>query len=154
MMQLSDVFRNLGEDRFSQLLRGISLGKLRTFQLYERIKVRLHLGKLNGESLKKCVPRLWERLGEQDEALATDLSQAILISHMDLIVAVLNFLGIPHEDGFFAKDLDASPYLTEGWTGRVFEHFKDQYPEPVLLFYINHLALEMGKAQEPFAPAA
>jgi hypothetical protein len=154
MMQLSDVFRNLGEDRFSQLLRGISLGKLRTFQLYERVKVRCHLGKLNAESLKKCAPRLWERLGAGDQELATDLSQAVLISHMDLIVAVLNFLGIPHEEGFFAKDLDAAPYLTEGWPARVFENFKDKFPEAVLLFYINHLSHEMGKAEEPFAPAA
>ena len=33
--------------------------------------------------------------------------------------AVLDFLGIPNEDGFFAKDLDAPKYLTEGWQQRV-----------------------------------
>lgn len=153
-MQLSDVFRNLGEDQFAQLVRGISLGKLKTYQLFERVKLRFHLGKLNSESLRKCAPRLWERLGDHDDELATDLSQAVLVSHLDLIVAVLNFLGIPHEDGFFSKDLDASPYLTEGWPERVFEKFRGEYPEPLLLFYINHLGLEMGKAEQPFAPAA
>jgi hypothetical protein len=67
---------------------------------------------------------------------------------------VLNFLGIPHEDGFFAKDVDAAPYLTEGWRERTFENFKAQFPEVVVLFYINHLALEMGKADDLFTPAA
>ena len=28
------------------------------------------------------------------------------------------------------------------------------YPEPLLLFYLNHLAWELKGAQEPFAPAA
>ena len=51
-MQLSDVFLNLGEDRFSQLLRGISIGKLRTYQLFERLKFRFHLVKLNTETAK------------------------------------------------------------------------------------------------------
>ena len=50
------------------------------------------------------------------------LAQAVLVSHLDMIVEVLNFLGIPHEDGFFAKDLDAKPHLTEGWEARTFEN--------------------------------
>lgn len=153
-MQLSEVFLSLGEDGFSKVIRSISIGKLKTFQLFERLKLRLHLGKLNTESLRKAEPRLWARLGEHDEEFATDLSQAILVSHLDLIVAVLNFLGIPHEEGFFAKDLDAAPYLTEGWEGRVFEHFQGQYPAPLLLFYLNHLGLELGKTAQPFVPAA
>lgn len=153
-MQLSDVFLNLGEDRFSQLLRGISIGKLRTYQLFERLKFRLHLSKLNTENLRKAAPRLWERLGARDEEFATDLSQAVLVSHLDLIVAVLNFLGIPHEDGFFIKDLDAAPYLTEGWEARVYDKFQGEFPDALLLFYINHLGLELGKAETPFIPAA
>ncbi|MCU1261691.1 MAG: hypothetical protein JWO80_4576 [Bryobacterales bacterium] len=153
-MQLSDVFLNLGEDRFSQLLRGISIGKLRTYQLFERLKFRLHLSKLNTENLRKAAPRLWERLGARDEEFATDLSQAVLVSHLDLIVAVLNFLGIPHEDGFFVKDLDAAPYLTEGWEARVYDKFQGEFPDALLLFYINHLGLELGKAETPFIPAA
>ena len=63
-----------------------------------------------------------------------------------MIVAVLNFLGIPHEDGFFAKDLDAKPHLTEGWQERVHEKFKDVYPEPLLRFYTAHLAWELLKS--------
>lgn len=153
-MQLTDVFLNLGEDQFSKLVRSISIGKLKTYQLYERFKLRTHVPKLNTENLRKATPKLWVRLGERSEEYATDLSQAVLVSHLDMIIAVLNFLGVPHEEGFFAKDLDAAPYLTEGWRERTFEKFKSEYPEAVVLFYINHLALEMGKAEAPFLPAA
>jgi len=153
-MQLTDVFLNLGEDQFSKLVRSISIGKLKTYQLYERFKLRTHVPKLNTENLRKATPRMWQRLQERSEEYATDLSQAVLISHLDMIIAVLNFLGIPHEEGFFVKDLDAAPYLTEGWRERTYERFKSEFPETVVLFYINHLALEMGKAEEPFAPAA
>ena len=153
-MQLSGVFVQLGEERLPQLLRGISIGKLRTFQLYERFKIRTHLPKVNTENLRKAVPRFWQRLNAEDEEFATDLSQAILISHMDMIAAVLNFLGVPNEEGFFAKDLDAKQYLTEGWQTRVYERFKEEYPEPLLLFYINHLGWELGSAQQAYLPAA
>ncbi len=151
-MQLSDVFRNLGEDRFTQLLRGVSIGKLKTYQLYERLKFRLHIPKLNTETLRKAAPRLWERLATNDEEYATDLAQAVLVSHLDLVIAVLNFLGIPNEDGFFVKDLDPAPYLTEGWRERVYNEFKTKFPEPLLLFYINHLIFELQKSAEPFLP--
>jgi hypothetical protein len=153
-MQLTDVFLNLGEDSFSKLVRSISIGKLKTYQLYERFKLRMHMPKLNTETLRKAGPKLYQRLSERSEEFATDLSQAVLVSHLDMIVAVLNFLGIPHEDGFFVKDLDATPYLTEGWRERVFEKFRGEFPEAVVLFYINHLALEVGKSEELFAPAA
>jgi len=153
-MQLTDVFLDLGQDQFSKLLRGISFGKLKTYQLYERFKLRTHIAKLNTENLRKATPKLWERLQERSEEYATDLSQAVLVSHLDMIIAVLNSLNIPHEEGFFGKDLDAAPYLTEGWRERTYEKFKDQFPEAVVLFYVNHLALEMGKAEEVFKPAA
>jgi hypothetical protein len=153
-MQLTDIFLNLGEDQFSKLVRSISIGKLKTYQLYERFKLRTHVPKLNTENLRKASPKLWLRLQERSEEFATDLSQAVLVSHLDMIIAVLNFLGIPHEEGFFAKDVDAAPYLTEGWRERTFEKFKTEFPEVVVLFYINHLALEMGKAEDLFAPAA
>jgi hypothetical protein len=153
-MQLTDVFLNLGEDQFSKLVRSISIGKLKTYQLYERFKLRTHVPKLNTENLRKATPKLWLRLGERSEEYATDLSQAVLVSHLDMIIAVLNFLGVPHEEGFFAKDLDAAPFLTEGWQERTFEKFKIEFPEVVVLFYINHLALEMGKAEVSFKPAA
>jgi hypothetical protein len=142
-MALSDVFLSVGEDGFSELLRGISIGKLKTYQLYERIKTRTHLPKLNAEGLRNAAPRLWSRLSEKDEEFAQDLSQAVLVCHLDMIVAVLNFLGIPHEEGFFAKDLDAKPHLTEGWQDRVYENFKGVYPDSLLRFYTAHLSWEL-----------
>ncbi|HEX4278996.1 MAG TPA: hypothetical protein VHZ74_26755 [Bryobacteraceae bacterium] len=151
-MQLSGVFLQLGEERLPLLLRGISIGKLKTFQLYERFKTRTHLTKVNTESLRKAAGRFWARLNEHEEEFATDLSQAILISHMDMIAAVLNFLGVPNEEGFFAKDLDAKQYLTEGWQARVWEQFKAEYPDPLLLFYINHLDWELGGAEQSWLP--
>ena len=145
-MPLTDVFLSLGENGFGSVIHSISIGKLKTYQLYDRFKTRTHLPKLNAENLQKATPRLWARLSEKDEEYAQDLSQAVLVSHLDMIVAVLNFLGIPHEDGFFAKDLDATPHLTEGWKERVLEKFKDVYPEPLLRFYIAHLAWELLKS--------
>jgi len=153
-MQLSGVFLELGEERLPQLLRGISIGKLKTFQLYERFKTRTHLAKLNTENLRKAASRFWARLNAHEEEFATDLSQAILISHMDMIAAVLNFLGVPNEEGFFAKDLDARQYLIEGWQTRAWDKFKSEYSEAVLLFYINHLDWELGSAEQAWRPAA
>jgi hypothetical protein len=153
-MQLSGVFLQLGEDRLPLLLRAVSIGKLKTFQLYERFKTRTHLAKVNTENLRKAAPRFWARLNEQDEEFATDLSQAILISHMDMIAAVLNLLGVPNQEGFFEKDLDARQYLTAGWQIRVWDKFKDAYAQPLLLFYINHLDWELGAAQQSWIPDA
>ena len=103
------------KNAFREVLRSISIGKLKTYQLYERVKARLHVQKLNTEALRKVAPRSWQRVTEQDEEFSTEIAQAILVSHLDMIVAVLGFLEIPNEEGFFAKDLDASKYLTEGW---------------------------------------
>ncbi len=153
-MQLSGVFSGLGEERLEQLLRGISIGKLRTYQLYERFKIRTHLAKVNTENLRKAAPRFWKRIEAGEEEFATDLSQAILVSHLEMIAAVLNFLGIPNEEGFFAKDLDAKEQLTEGWQRRAFENFKGAYPETLLLFYLNHLGWEMAAEQAVWLPAA
>lgn len=153
-MQLSDVFLQLGEERLRQLVRTISIGKLRTYQLYDRFKTRTHLAKVNTENLRSAVPRFWKRLEAHEGEFATDLSQAILIAHLDMIATVLNFLGIPNQEGFFEKDLDPKPFLTEGWQERVFERFKGDYNETLLLFYINHLDLELGGAQQAFIPEA
>ena len=153
-MQLFEIFLGLGQPVFAQLLRGVSIGKLKTYQLFDRLKTRLHAAKLNSESIRKAEPRLWARLSEHDEDLATDLSQAILISHMDMIKAVLDALGIPNEDGFFAKDIDGTKYLADGWQQKTYDQFKDKYPAAVLLFYINHLDWEVAKAQQLFQPAA
>jgi hypothetical protein len=153
-MQLSEVYLKLGESGFGQLIRGISIGKLKTYQLYDAFKASAHLTKLNTESLHKHIPRFWARLSEHDEQFAKDLAQTVLVSHLDMIVAVLDFLEVPHESGFFNKDLNAKSYLTEGWAERVFEKFRAVYSEPVLLFYINHLSWELTDLAEPFAPAS
>ena len=152
-MQLSDIFVGLGQDRVAELLRSISIGKIKTFQLYERLKTRLHATKVNSDLLRKCSPRVWARLEEKDEELATDLGQSILVSHLDLIQATLNFLGIPHEDGFFSKDANVASYLKEGWQQSVFDKFHGTFIDSVLLFYINHLAWEVQKTEEVFLPA-
>jgi len=149
-MQLSDIFLQLGEPEFALLLRSISFGKLKTFKLYDRMKIRFHLAKLNSESMKKAAPRFWARLSEHDEEFASDLSQAILVSHMDMIKSVVDELQIPNQDGFFEKDLDGAKYLTGDWQPRVFDKFKDTYPQPVLLFYLNHLSWELLKSEEVF----
>src|SRR5690348_10240941 len=103
-MQLSDVFLELGESGFGQLIRGISIGKLKTFQVYDAFKTRAHVPKVNTEILRKTAPRFYARLQERDEDFARDLAQAVLVSHLDMIAEVLDFLGIPHEGGFFNKD--------------------------------------------------
>ncbi len=153
-MQLSGVFVELGEERLAQLLRAISIGKLRTYQLYERFKIRTHLAKVNTENLRKAAPRFWQRLQADDVEFATDLSQAILVSHLDMITAVLDFLGIPNEQGFFAKDIKADDHLTEGWQTRVWEKFQADYPAALLLFYINHLGLELAGQETIYLAAA
>ena len=154
-MQLSDVFLQLGEERLRQLVRGISIGKLKTYQLYERFKIRTHLAKVNTENLRKAAPRFWQRLDAQDEEFATDLSQAILISHMDMIAAVLNFLGVPNEEGFFEKDLDAKQYLTEGWQARAYRAFQGRISRiaAALLYQSSRLGTGRRK-QQAYLPAA
>lgn len=153
-MRMCDVYLALGPEVFGKLIRGISIGKLKTFQVYERFKLRARLVKLNSESLRKAEPKLWARIEAGEEDFATDLSQVLLLSHMEMIGAVLDFLGIPHENGFFDKDLEAGKYLTEGWRERVFEQFSEKYPRAILLFYINHLDWELNKSVELFVPAA
>ena len=50
----------------------------------------LYLTKLNSETLRKAAPRIWARIGERNDELASEVSQAILISHLDMIRAVLD----------------------------------------------------------------
>ncbi len=153
-MQLCDIFLRLGEENFQQNMRSVSMGKLKTYQLFDRLKTRLHMHKLNSEALRKAAPRVWARVNEHDDECATDLAQAILVSHLDLIKAVLDHLGVPHEDGFFAKDAEVAQYLTADWQRVTWEKFHEAFPPAPLLFYINHLAWEVAKAEEVFAPAA
>ncbi len=153
-MQLSEIYRALGEDAFAQLVRGISIGKLKTYQIYESFKVRSHLAKVNTESLRKAALRFWSRIIEGDEEFAKEFAQAVLVSHLDLIISVLDFLGVPHENGFFAKDMDPKPYFTEGWEDRVTAKFHETYPEALVTFYINHLRWELLGAEHPYQSSA
>jgi len=153
-MQLCDIFLNLGEENFQQNMRSVSMGKLKTYQLFDRVKARMHVHKLNSETLRKSAPRGWQRLQERDDEFATDLSQAILVSHLEMIKAVLDHLGVPHEDGFFAKDADVAGHLKEGWREEAWQKFHAAFPPAPLLFYINHLAWEIAKAEDVFQPAA
>lgn len=153
-MQMCGVFLALGPDVFRQLVRGISIGKLKTYKIYERFKTRARLTKLNSESLRKAEPKMWERIQAGEEDFATDLSQVFLLSHLTMIVDILNFLGIPNQDGFFDKDLKPEQYLTDGWQERVFNEFSSKYGREILLFYINHLDWELNKTEQVFLPAA
>jgi hypothetical protein len=151
-MQMCNVFRAFGEARFAELLKGVSMGRLRTYQMYERLRLRCRLTKLNTETLRKAGLRLWERLGEGDEELASDLSQSILISQIDMIVAILDFLGVPHNDGFFSKDIDLKQHLPGEWQSKAYEEFRSKYNASVLLFYLNHLGVETAAAVEIYLP--
>jgi hypothetical protein len=154
-MLLSEVFLASGEPGFRRLIRSISMGKLRTYQLFDALKTRAHLPKLNTETLEKATPRLWARLAEHDEDFAKDLGQTVLVSNLPLIIDVLDFVGIPHDGGFFAKDEDPGKYLTDDWQDRVLNQFRDKYPEPLLIFYVNHLAWEVNGAEaQVFRPSA
>jgi len=153
-MEITDVYLGMGQDAFGQLIRSISIGKLKTFQIYEGFKVRTHLPKVNTEMLRKAVPKFWARITEPDIDFAKDMAQAVLVSHLDMITAVLDFLSVPHDNGFFAKDMDPKPYFTEGWEQRVFENFRGVYPEALLMFYVNHLRWELLGATDFYRPAA
>jgi hypothetical protein len=122
--------------------------------MYEGFKVRAHLHKVNTELLRKSIPKFWARVNERDEDFGKDLAQAMLVSHLEMISRVLDFLDVPHENGFFAKDIDAKPFFTEGWEDRVYEKFRSEFPGPILLFYVNHLRWELLGASEPYHPAS
>ena len=153
-MALSNIFVGLGQGNLDQQLRTVSLGKLKTYQMFDRLRIRLHVDKLNQEMLRKIGPKLFARLSGQEEDLAVELSQAILVSHLGMIVAVLDHLGIPHQDGFFDKDTDVKSHLSDGWQARCYEHFKELHPKAVLAFYLNHLAHEVAPGSPLFVPAA
>jgi hypothetical protein len=152
-MTLSELFTALGEESFKAQLRGIAFGTLKTYQFYERLRDRCHLSKLNRESLQLASKRLFERLQAGDNDLALELSQSILISQMPLIIDVLNHFGIPHEDGFFAKDAEPKNYLKDGWQQDAYDAFSAKHPKALLVFYLNHLAHEIDENSPVFQPA-
>lgn len=150
-MTLSELLRGLGQERFEALLKEVSMGALRTYKLVDSFKVRARLLKLNREKLRKAAPKLWERLGEGDQDLARELSQGMLVSHLDLVVDALDHLGIEHDgNGFFDKDAQASEKLVEGWREKLLEALRERYPEHLVLLYINHLDWELGEPTEVF----
>ena len=153
-MQVTDIFLGLGQDRLAQLLRSVSIGCLKTYKLYDRMKTRLHLNKMNSEVLRNAAPRIWTRIEERDEEFTAELAQAILISHFDIIKAVLDHLGVPHEEGFFSKDTDVAALLKDGWQDAAWTAFREKFAQAPLLFYINHLGWEVASQTEVFAPTA
>ena len=143
---MSEIFQSLGQAALDDLVRRISLGTLRAYKMYDQFKVWSHLNKLNTEHLRKATPKFWERLAQHDEDLAKQLAQAILVSNIDFVVQVLDYLKIPHDgNGFFQKDTSTKQYLTEGWQRRVFDEFKERHPEALVRLYINHLMWEVNK---------
>ena len=53
---------------------------------------------------------------------------------------------------FSRKNTDVSTHLKEGWQQIAWDKFHDKVPPAALLFYINHLAWEVAKAEDVFAP--
>ena len=150
-MDLSAVFQGLGREQFDELMRGVSMGKLRTFQVYDSFKVHAGMNKLNREKLRRALPRLWDRLEEGDNDVAREAAQAILVSNLPFVAEVLDFLEIRHDgNGFFDKNNQTGDALDEGWQQRVHAKFKDQYPEALILLYANHLAWETDPSAKVF----
>ncbi len=150
-MTLSAIFTGLGRDRFEDLLGTVSMGGLRTYKIFETFKIRSRLHKLNRQKLRDAAPKLWERLDATDEELAREIAQGVLVSNLTLVVAALDFLGIAHDgNGFFDKDADAEAKLEPGWQRRLFDHMETDWPESVVLLYINHLDWELAKPETVF----
>lgn len=150
-MELTAVYAAFGSDRTSGLVQTVSLGALRTFGVYEAVKVRSRLKKLNRQKLRAAAPKMWERIKDGDTDLARDLTQAVLVSNIPLVVEVLDLLEIEHDgNGFFAKDGDYSSQFSNGWEQKVFKHCKDRFDTDLVLLYINHLGWEMDALDKPF----
>ena len=150
-MDLAEVYVALGQERTVRLVRTISIGALKTYGVYAGIKIRSRLRKFNRRNLRSAAPRLWLRMKAGDSALAQELSQAVLVSNIPLIVFVLDLLQIEHDgNGFFSKDTDYSSQLTAGWEERVFAEAANRYPEDLVLLYINHLGWETATLGRPY----
>lgn len=145
------MYRAFGQERSDRLVRTISIGALKTFGVYEAVKVRSRLHRLNRQKLRAAAPKLWERVTDGDADLARDLTQAVLVSNIPVVVDVLERLGIEHDgNGFFAKDGDYSEQLADGWAGRVYAECRQSHDEDLLLLYVNHLGWETDSLDEPF----
>ena len=150
-MELPEVFQGLGEQRFEELVRGISIGKLRTYSVYDSFKIRTRLNKVNRERLRNAVPRFWSRLREGDKELAGELAQGVLVSNLPFVIEVLDFLEVPHDgSGFFQKEDSLRDHLTDDRQARVLKEFNGKYPESLILLYTNHLSWEVDSSSELF----
>lgn len=150
-MDLAEVYEALGQERVAGSIRTISMGALKTFGVYQSLKVGSRLRKLNRSNLQRAAGRLWQRVADGDTDLGRDLSQAILVSNIPLVTEVLDCLELEHDgNGFFSKDSDHADKLTEGWAERVFAHCKDRFDQDLVLLYINYLGWETKALDEPF----
>ena len=75
-------------------------------------------------------------------------------AHVRHVLAVLDHLGVPHEEGFFSKDTDVAALLKDGWQDSAWTAFREKFAQAPLLFYINHLGWEVASQTEVFAPHA
>lgn len=150
-MDFPEVYERLGMERSDRLVRSVSIGALKTFNVYEAIKIRSQLHTLNRQKLRAASHNLWRRIVRGDADLARDLTQAVLVSNIAFVAAVLDHLGIEHDgNGFFAKEGDYTEQLGAGWERAVFDTFRDRYPEELVLLYINHLGWETATLERPF----
>ena len=150
-MDLVEVYQVLGQERCKSLVRTVSISALKTFKVYEAIKVRSRLSRLNRMKLRAAAGKLWQRVADGDEDLARDLSQAVLVSNIPMIVEVLDYLEVEHDgNGFFSKDSDHSDKLSGDWPTRAFAHCKDRFDSDVVLLYINYLGWETDSLSAPF----
>lgn len=151
-MDLVGVYSALGRERCVRLVRMVSIGALRTFGVYQAVKIRSRLHTLNRQKLRAAAPKLWQRIADGDRGLARDLSQGILVSNIPFVVGVLDFLGVEHDgNGFFSKDSDHALQLASGWAERVYREFVGRFPEDLVLLYINYLGWETNTLEGPFA---
>ena len=150
-MDLAEVYSALGQEPAAKLVRSISLGALKTYGVYRELKIRSRLRRFNRKRLRAAAPKLWQRVVAGDDGLARDLSQAVLVSNIPLIVEVLDLLEIEHDgSGFLPKDADHSERLTPHWERRGDDEFKGRFPEELVLLYINHLGWETRTLDKPF----
>jgi hypothetical protein len=141
-MHISDLYLSLGQDGLRQLLKSISMGSLRSYNLFERTRIRCHLKKLSSENLRASAPELYRRIEGGEEDLARELGQSILISNLGMIIEALDHLKLPHTDGFFPEDTKVAELLPADWQQKLYNHLTAKHPKEVVLFYINHLAME------------
>lgn len=150
-MDLAEVYEALGQERVARSIRTVSMGALRTFGVYQAVKVRSRLRKLNRLNLQRAAERLWQRVADGDTDLGRDLSQAVLVSNIPLVTEVLDYLEVGHDgNGFYSKDSDHGDKLSEGWAERTFAHCKDRFDQDLILLYINYLGWEAKALDEPF----